>query len=49
VGHRGGHAFERLGLKPEQYNKPGFNLLKHFGLTSKRDARRLNDRGRSAA
>jgi ribonucleoside-diphosphate reductase alpha chain len=29
------HAFERLGLKPEQYNKPGFNLLKHFGLTSK--------------
>jgi len=38
----GSHAFERLGLKPEQYNKPGFNLLKHFGLTSKQ-CDELND------
>jgi ribonucleoside-diphosphate reductase alpha chain len=28
-------AYERLGIKPEVYNKPGFNLLKHFGLTGK--------------
>ena len=28
-------AYERLGIKPEVYNKPGFHLLKHFGLTSK--------------
>ena len=38
----GSHAFERLGLKPEQYNKPGFNLLKHFGLTQ-RQCDELND------
>jgi ribonucleoside-diphosphate reductase alpha chain len=38
----GSHAFERLGLKPEQYNKAGFNLLKHFGLTSKQ-CDELND------
>ncbi len=31
----GSHAFERLGLRPEQYNKPGFSLLRHFGLTQK--------------
>lgn len=31
----GTEAFERLGLKAETYNKPGFNLLKHLGLTQK--------------
>jgi ribonucleoside-diphosphate reductase alpha chain len=27
-------AYERLGLRAEQYNRPGFSLLKHFGLTN---------------
>ena len=31
----GSHALERLGVEPATYNKPGFNLLKHFGLTGK--------------
>jgi ribonucleoside-diphosphate reductase alpha chain len=26
-------AYERLGIPPDQYNRPGFSLLKHFGLT----------------
>ena len=35
-------AYERLGIKPDVYNKPGFHLLKHFGLTSKQ-VDELND------
>jgi len=35
-------AYERLGIKPEVYNKAGFHLLKHFGLTSKQ-VDELND------
>ncbi|AKF10436.1 vitamin B12-dependent ribonucleotide reductase [Sandaracinus amylolyticus] len=38
----GTSAFERLGIKPEQYNKPGFTLLEHFGLTRKQ-IEELND------
>ncbi len=35
-------AYERLNIKPEVYNKPGFSLLVHFGLT-KRQIEELND------
>ena len=38
----GTSAFERLGIKAEQYNKPGFSLLEHFGLTRKQ-IEELND------
>ncbi len=30
----GPDAMNRLGLSPDAYNKPGFSLLKHFGLTA---------------
>jgi ribonucleoside-diphosphate reductase alpha chain len=30
----GTEAFERLGVTPEVYNKPGFSLLSHFGLSA---------------
>lgn len=38
----GSHALERLGIEPVIYNKPEFNLLKHFGLTN-RQLGELND------
>ncbi|MDQ3032739.1 MAG: vitamin B12-dependent ribonucleotide reductase [Myxococcota bacterium] len=38
----GPSAYERLGIKPEMYNKPGFSLLVHFGLT-RTQMEELND------
>ena len=38
----GTEAFENLGIAPEVYNKPGFSLLSHFGL-SRAQIEELND------
>jgi len=38
----GAGAFDRLGIKAETYNKPGFSLLRHFGLTQQQ-VDELND------
>ncbi len=35
-------AYERLGIRAEVYNKPGFSLIEHFGLTRKQ-IEELND------